>query len=295
MIHRLASLAIAATLVASANAQTVRFQTTVGTFDMILNPTNNDDLQPLVDNMLANVAAGIYDENIVNRAPEGFVLQLGSFRIDPAEIANVSTGVFESNEGFDPVIVDTDGDLNPDIDLNGLSNVRGTVSLALSGGNPNTGSASFFVNLGNNAGLDAQGFIPFAAIVDMTDVDRLVSLDQANLAPGQNNPNFNDIPLDAEGNLVIVESASVITESNFSFVGPLRSALGVDEAAAAAASVPVAPSIDELAASLAPPSSAPLAADPTFATAASPATAIPEPSSWMLALLALGVGRRCRR
>lgn len=293
MISRLASLLLTATLVAPVAAQTVRFQTTVGTFDMLLNPTNNAELQPLVDNMLANVAGGIYQNNIVNRAPEDFVLQLGSFRIDPNDISNLSANVFDSNEGFDPVIVDTDGDLNPDIDLGGLSNVRGTVSLALSGGNPNTGSASFFVNLADNSFLNDQGFVPFAAIVDMTDIDRITSLDQVDLAPGTNLA-FDDVPVDENGNLVIVETASVISESNFSFVGPLQNALGIDpsEPTPSASSLVATP--ESLASLL--PETALLSADPALSVVGgTSAMAVPEPSSLLLALAGLaGLRRRCR-
>jgi hypothetical protein len=81
MLLRLAlALAVYALFVGPAAAQTVvRFETTMGTFDMVLNPTNNPRLQGNVDNILAYVAADRYRGVWINRADTGFVLQMGGF------------------------------------------------------------------------------------------------------------------------------------------------------------------------------------------------------------------------
>ena len=56
MISRFAfTLVICLGLALSASAQVVRFETTAGEFDMVLNPTNNLVLQGHVDNMLSYV------------------------------------------------------------------------------------------------------------------------------------------------------------------------------------------------------------------------------------------------
>src|SRR3954463_8416789 len=66
-------------LSAPASAQVVRFETTMGDFNMVLNPTKNPLLQGHVDNMLDYVNRESYNGSWINRAEEGFVLQMGQF------------------------------------------------------------------------------------------------------------------------------------------------------------------------------------------------------------------------
>jgi peptidyl-prolyl cis-trans isomerase A (cyclophilin A) len=54
------------------------------------------------------------------------------------------------------------------------SNTRGMVSYAMAG--PNTRTTQVFINFGNNAGLDPQGFAPFGKVIEgMEVVDSLYS------------------------------------------------------------------------------------------------------------------------
>ena len=111
------------------------------------------------------------------------------------------------------------------------TNTRGTVSLALSA-NPNTGSASFFVNLTDNTFLDNQGFVPFAEISDMTVIDRIMGLDRVDISSDvfqSGSLAYTDVPLDQRGELVVLETASVVSDSSLVFVGPLRNAFGLDD------------------------------------------------------------------
>src|SRR5687767_8166388 len=57
----------------------VRFETSIGSFDMVLNPTNNPLLQDHADNMLRYVEGNRYNGSWINRANENFVLQMGGF------------------------------------------------------------------------------------------------------------------------------------------------------------------------------------------------------------------------
>ncbi len=199
-----------------AKAQTVRFDTNVGNIDLVLNPNGLPELRAHVDNILAYVDAGRYENVVLNRADTGtdphdpaddFVLQFGGFLTSSQVFSSFSD--FPSVESFDPVIVDFDGDGQVDFNTTELSNTRSTVTLALSGP-PNTGTSSFFVNVEDNGPLlDPQGFVPFAQVVDMSTVDYIMRLSQvsdpsAGLA-SSNIPVLNDNNL-----LVFVERAFVL-------------------------------------------------------------------------------------
>ena len=162
------SLVIVCLYTAFASAQTVRFNTNVGNFDVVLNPDDNPDLQPHVDNFLGYVNGGFYNNLLLNRADDrndtdgndgnpdnDFVLQMGRFTINSIFRPDDSSG-FNDNitDRFDPVIVDADEDGTVDFDTTGLSNVRRTISLALSGSDSNSGTSEFFINLGDNTMLD---------------------------------------------------------------------------------------------------------------------------------------------
>jgi len=216
------ALILSLALVPMAAAQTVRFDTNVGNIDLILNPMGLPELRGHVDNMLAYVDAGRYEHVVLNRADTGgdpnnpaddFVLQFGGFLLEEQVFSSFND--FQPVEAFDPVIVDFDGDITVDFDTSDLTNTRGQVSLALGNfpgtntTNPNSGTSSFFVSLGDTSFLDASGFVPFAKVADMSTVDYIMRLNQvsdpsAGLA-SSNIPVLNDDNL-----LVFVERAFVV-------------------------------------------------------------------------------------
>jgi hypothetical protein len=133
----------------------------------------------------------------------------------------------------------------------GLSNTAGTVGLALSSGpngtNEDSGTSSFFINLGNNFALDAD-FAVFARVPDMTTIGSIMSLSQVDLTTdpsfgaGPGNLAFTDVPLLSNGDLVIVSRAFVVPEPSCSALllalftfpawrGPCRSSVAIDQAA----------------------------------------------------------------
>lgn len=265
-------------------AQTMRFNTNVGSFDMELNPNNDANLQPLVDNIVAYIGLGKYHFSAVNRAADGnagtaddFVLQMGGFMGFPSVPdlwAPLHTPIEKLNDG---VTVDANGD--GQVDFNSISNTRGTVSLALQSGQPNSGTSSFFINLGDNNFLDSQGFVPFARISNMNTIDKIMQLSQRDLSSqaGQSGSlAYTDVPLTEDGRIVVVKSVQVVDAAeDFSFVGPIMNHLKLvadnEAAAAAALTAPTA-----------------VTADPVVAEAAAPAvSAVPEPST--VALGALGL------
>ncbi|QDV73356.1 peptidylprolyl isomerase [Botrimarina mediterranea] len=282
----LALLVLAAASVAP--AQTVRFQTSVGAFDMLLNPTNNANLQPLVDNMLANVAAGVYRKSVVNRAVEDFVLQIGSFTSDSRQLSETPQFGFDGTNSFDPVVVDANNDGQVDFDTSALTNTRGTISLALSSAGPNSGSASFFVNLTDNSFLDDQGFVPFAEIADMTVIDRIMGLEKIDLSAAvgqQGSLAYTDVPLASDGDLVLIETATVISENNTLFVGPLRNAFGLDD-------LPMAGDSTSGASSFSSSSSLDPFSASNMAAGSGSSIAVPEPTALFLAMIGLAAATR---
>ncbi len=312
-MQRLVSfVAVIALLVAApATAQTIRFQTSVGAFDMLLNPTNDPNLQPLVDNMLANVAAGVYHRSVVNRAPDGFVLQLGGFTTDSIQVSEIPSTGFTAVDSFDPIIVDSnlDGVGDGNVDFATQSNTRGTVSLALSRLGPNSGSSSFFINLGDNSRLDRDGFVPFATISNMSAVDRIMGLDKFDLSGDvvggifrdangnvlldnegnpQKNPAYDNVPLAEDGELLVIETATVISDDSFSFVGPLQTAFGVSTDSPATGSSAASAASDGAPSSL-------MAGDTTPPASFSVGGAIPEPTTIALATMGLLAGLNRRR
>jgi hypothetical protein len=172
------------------------------------------------------------------------------------------------------------------------------VSLALQAGNPNSGTSSFFINLGNNTFLDSQGFVPFAEIRNMGTVDEIMELAKADLSDEAGQAGslaFTDVPIRTNGRLVVVTDVDVIeADPNFSFVGPIASALQLQQRNVETSSA---------AALAASSSSASLSSSAALSGAASAgnltlgAAAVPEPSTaalgilGALASLALGVRR----
>jgi cyclophilin family peptidyl-prolyl cis-trans isomerase len=208
--------AICLCLATAANAQVVRFETTMGDFDMVLNPTKNPVLQAHVDNMLKYVQEEKYRASWINRADTGFVLQMGGFyshtRRPPPTIDSV-----RSVAAFDPVHGEPAAE-NP-----GLSNTVGTVSLALSGlptggTNQDSGTSSFFVNLTSNTFLDPD-FTVFAAIPDMTVVNQIMALttidrtQDSNFGAEAGNLGFTDVPIQANGFQVFIKRAFVVDDA----------------------------------------------------------------------------------
>jgi cyclophilin family peptidyl-prolyl cis-trans isomerase len=140
-----------------------------------------------VANFLRYVDDEFYDGLLIHRVVPEFVIQGGGYR--PAE-----DGELEEVEVRDPVPSEAD---------NGLSNVRGTVAMALRGGDADSGTSQWFVNLVDNDGsavadLDAQDFTVFATVIEGMDVvDELAEVETGSRS------GMADVPVED----VIIESA----------------------------------------------------------------------------------------
>ncbi len=169
----LAILTMLIGLPAQAQNTMVRLHTTQGPLDMTL----LDAEAPLtVANFLAYVRAGDYSEVFFHRSawlsspsPAPFVIQAGAYKWTAATCCGQ---------------VVTRGNVRNEFS-SARSNLRGTVAMAKVGGDPDSASSQWFVNMSNNAAnLDNQngGFTVFARVTTpgMVVADRIAALPRVN-------------------------------------------------------------------------------------------------------------------
>ena len=115
----------------------VRLETSLGTIDLELNMQR----APISgQNFLNYVDAGFYDGTIFHNMSPGYWIEGGHFDADR-----------QRKRTRPPILHEGD---------NGLSNLRGTVSVSLPGAS-NSGTSGFFINVRNNTGLD---YVPAVSI-----------------------------------------------------------------------------------------------------------------------------------
>ena len=168
-----------------AGAQQVRFETTMGTFTVEVDPVR----APLTAASFLQYARDQhYDGTIFHRIIGNFVIQGGGFLPDGTE-KPVRGGV-------------------PNESGNGLSNRRGTVALARTG-DPHSGTSQFYVNVADNIALDPSpsrwGYAVFGRVVEGMDVvDRIASV-----ATGSRATFEDDTPLQP----VVITTARIVGEA----------------------------------------------------------------------------------
>ncbi len=160
-----------------------RFQTTNGAFDIIFFPTET----PLtVDNFIAYLNAGAYNNMFFHRSPADFVVQGGGYK-------HTTANGFSAVTKFQAILNEP-----------GISNLRGTVAMAKLGGNPNSATSEWFVNVQDNSGnLDFQndGFTAFGRVpaAGMVVVDAINNLPVRNytITIGSSSIQLTDVPINA--------------------------------------------------------------------------------------------------
>lgn len=122
---------------------------TIANFGEIIFELRADVAPKTVANFLHYVDDGFFDGLLIHRIVQNFVVQGGGYKLD-------ENGELEHVEPRDPVPGESD---------NGLSNVEDTVAMALSGGNADSGTSQWFINIADNsASLDGQNFTVFATV-----------------------------------------------------------------------------------------------------------------------------------
>jgi len=185
------------------NATTVKIQTSLGAIDVLL----YDTAAPrTVANFLTYVNSGAYRNSFIHRSVPGFIIQGGGFVWDDASqtVPGVSTNAPVANE-FSA----------------SRSNRRGSIAMAKLGGDPNSATSQWFINLADNGSiLDGQngGFTVFGEVSTsgMAVVDAIARLPLVNAGGA-----FSELPIVGtivnnviqKSNLVITSATTVLASS----------------------------------------------------------------------------------
>lgn len=188
MVRKTLFLLMLWSLSASVIATNVIMETPLGDIEIEL----FDDVTPgTVANFLNYVDDGDYEGTFVHRSVPGFVIQGGGFTFEDGTVPPILT---------DPPIAN---------EFN-LSNVRGTIAMAKRGGDKDSATSQWFINLADNSGSldgdDGQGggfFTVFGQVVGdgMAVADAIAGLNRVNAgAPFTQLPviDFSVAPLEAE-------------------------------------------------------------------------------------------------
>jgi peptidyl-prolyl cis-trans isomerase A (cyclophilin A) len=136
-----------------ANSTVVEIRTSLGIIEVNL----FDNTTPqTVANFLSYIDSGAYASHVVHRSVPGFVIQGGGF---------LYTGPINAQAAFnlDPVVASS-----PVVNEPVLSNVRGTIAMAKVGGQPDSATSQWFINLSDsNVSLDTNngGFTVFGQVL----------------------------------------------------------------------------------------------------------------------------------
>jgi len=141
-----------------------------------------------VENFLTYVDNGAYDGTIFHRVIDSFMIQGGAFEPD-----------MRQRKGTDPIKNEW---------RNKLSNTRGTVAMARVGGNPDSASNQFFINVKDNPFLDqpqpdGAAYAVFGEVVDGMDV-----VDEIRLVETATRLGHENVPVDP----IVIASASRVNE-----------------------------------------------------------------------------------
>ena len=164
----------------------VRLETSKGNIDIEL----NQEKAPIsVANFLQYVDKGHYDNTIFHRVIPNFMIQGGGF---DENMTQKPTGKGIKNEW-----------------QNGLKNTRGTIAMARLGGQPDSATTQFFINVANNSFLDeprdGAGYAVFAKVIAGMDVvDAIKAVPTATKGP------HGDVPVEP----ILIRKASRLTEKS---------------------------------------------------------------------------------
>jgi cyclophilin family peptidyl-prolyl cis-trans isomerase len=201
-IRKFSLVLVFVTSLRAASADTVvRFGSNLGEFDVQL----YNKITPMtVTNFLSYSSNGSYRQSIIHRSVPGFVIQGGGFSLSQNALNQVVSRNAVLNEP-------------------GISNTRGTIAMAKLGGDPNSATNQWFINLSDNSqNLDAQngGFTVFGEVLGngMAIVDSIAALKTYDVT-SQLGGAFSNLPLKnpplTSNNLVLFSDIKALPAGSF--------------------------------------------------------------------------------
>ncbi len=181
----LAGLLASLTASAPAWSQRVKLATSMG--DIVLQ-LDAEKAPKTVANFVQYVKAGHYNGTIFHRVIDGFMVQGGGMLADLQEKPTRAPIPLESK--------------------NSLSNVRGSLAMARTQV-PDSATAQFFINLGDNLRLDAanspdgNGYAVFGRVIEGMDV-----VDRIKIVPVGNKADYQNVPQQP----ILIKQATLIGE-----------------------------------------------------------------------------------
>ena len=160
------------------NATVVEIQTSFGNVEVNL----YDNATPAtVENFLSYVNSGAFASNVMHRSVDGFIVQAGGYQY---------TGPITGSFNLDRVATGQTVINEPK-----FSNIRGTIAMAKLGGQVNSATSGWFINLDNNSeNLDVQngGFTVFGEVIGdgMQVIDAIAALGRMNAGGA-----FSELPI----------------------------------------------------------------------------------------------------
>ena len=185
MKNLLIAVALAATCL-TAPAQVVRLKTSMGDIRVQLEA---EKAPKSTANFLGYVKAGHYDGTVFHRVIADFMVQGGGFTKDMVQKPTKPPIPLEAN--------------------NGLQNLRGTLAMARTA-DPNSATSQFFINVVDNAFLDAanardgHGYAVFGKVIEGMEV-----VDQIRAVPVDNKGMHANVPVTP----VVILKASIEKEA----------------------------------------------------------------------------------
>jgi len=196
-----------ASLSFASHATIVEMQTSQGTIEINL---FDQQTPKTVENFLSYVQDDSYNETVIHRSIDNFVIQGGGFTFSDT-LDPITTKPAVINE---PV----------------FSNVKGTIAMAKLGGNPNSATSQWFFNMANNSGgsaaLDTQngGFTVFGQITaeSQETLDKIAALVHCGETPVVDITTeqcaSSDVSI-SSANLVTIQSVTVLDDDPNSAAG----------------------------------------------------------------------------